>query len=185
MRLTGRRPANSGNSLIEFALVIPLLFLLFVNVVNFGGFFYGWITVANAARAGANYRIQGPKSLGFSGVPDPPEPSYTQVTNLVTSDVRGLRNAGSVVVRICRREPSSNTTIVCEVGAEGDYPNPPPDSRVGDGSAGGNEGELYHMVWVDVVYTYQPPFAVSLFGIPLTLGPSTTMRRQSVMRIMR
>lgn len=178
MKLLGRRRANSGQSLIEFALVIPMLFLLFVNVVNFGGFFYGWITVANAARAAANYRIQGPKSMG-----SPTLPGSGLVTSLVTSDVRGLRGAGTVVVRICRRANSNNTTVVCDVGAAGDYPNPPPDTRPGDGSVDGNEGRLYEMVWVDVVYTYTPPFAFNIFGIPLT-APTPTMRRQSVMRVM-
>ena len=31
----------------------PLLFLLIVNVVNFGGMMYAWIAVSNAARTGA------------------------------------------------------------------------------------------------------------------------------------
>ena len=46
-----------GHSLIEFALILPLLFLLIVNVVNFGSFLYAAITVANAARAGAEYAM--------------------------------------------------------------------------------------------------------------------------------
>jgi len=45
---------RKGQALIEFILVLPILFLLILNLVNFGGFFYAWITVANAARAGAN-----------------------------------------------------------------------------------------------------------------------------------
>src|SRR5258706_15670336 len=45
-----RRNSEDGHSLVEFALLLPLLFLLIVNAVNFGSFFFAWITVANAAR---------------------------------------------------------------------------------------------------------------------------------------
>src|SRR4051794_26574796 len=54
-RTITRRQRCAGQSLVECALVIPLLLLLIVNVVNFGAFLYAWITVANAARTGAQY----------------------------------------------------------------------------------------------------------------------------------
>ncbi len=173
MRLLGRRGANYGQSLVEFALVIPLLFLLFINVVNFGGFFYGWITLANTARAAANYRAQGPATVGA-----PKLPNNSQVTTLVTADVRALRNKGSVVIRICRYDQLDNSTIICDLGASGDYPNPPADTRA--------EGLLYEMMWVDIVYNYQPlipAFSFPNLGVYLTLPP-TTLRRQTVMRVM-
>ena len=48
-----------GQALVESALVLPLLFLLVINVVNFGGMLYAWITVSNAARTGADYMVRG------------------------------------------------------------------------------------------------------------------------------
>ena len=51
-RFFQRLRRNQGQALIEYLLVLPMVFLLLVNVVNFGGFFYAFITVANAARAG-------------------------------------------------------------------------------------------------------------------------------------
>lgn len=56
-------PAD-GQALVEFALVLPLMFLLLVNAVNFGAFLFAWITVANSARAGAQYRAIGPAAAG-------------------------------------------------------------------------------------------------------------------------
>ncbi len=50
MRSTARARASKGHSLVEFSLILPFLFLLIVNVVNFGGMLYAWVTVANAAR---------------------------------------------------------------------------------------------------------------------------------------
>src|ERR1700733_4156384 len=41
----GRLTAVDGQALIEFALVLPLVFLLIVNAVNLGAFLFAWITV--------------------------------------------------------------------------------------------------------------------------------------------
>src|SRR4051812_37717942 len=80
---------DKGQALIEFVFVLPILFLLIVNLVNFGGFFYASIAVANAARAGANYAI-----LGASSVAGPSAtlsaPSVAQITTVVHNDLTGL-----------------------------------------------------------------------------------------------
>ena len=47
-----------GQSLVELALVLPLLLLLLVGVLEIGRFAYYDILVANAARAGAQYGSQ-------------------------------------------------------------------------------------------------------------------------------
>ena len=59
MQRTRTKRSDRGQSLIECALVLPLLMLLIVNVVNFGAIFYAWISVANAARTGAQYFTTG------------------------------------------------------------------------------------------------------------------------------
>ncbi len=41
--------------MVEFALVLPLLALLLVMAVDFGRVFFGWVSLTNAARIGANY----------------------------------------------------------------------------------------------------------------------------------
>ena len=56
---------EKGQALIEYALMLPFIFLLIVNLVNFGGLFFAWITVANAARAGADYAVLGGASVGY------------------------------------------------------------------------------------------------------------------------
>jgi Flp pilus assembly protein TadG len=58
-----RRRAQSGQSLVELALVLPLLLLLLVGVIEIGRYAYFDILVANAARAGAQY---GAQSLTFA-----------------------------------------------------------------------------------------------------------------------
>lgn len=49
-----------GGAAIELAVVSPLLLLLIIGVLDYGRAFYTSITVANAARAGAEYGAQDP-----------------------------------------------------------------------------------------------------------------------------
>src|SRR5437868_3984000 len=102
--LQKRARDTNGQSLIEFALSLPIIFLLIVNLVNFGGFFYSWITVNNAARAGANYAILGGASVGAPGTPN-----ATQITNMIRDDIYSLPNRGSLSVDICQVNDSSGT----------------------------------------------------------------------------
>lgn len=59
-----RSPRESGNVLIELALVLPICVLLLLGAVEFGRLTYAAIEVANAARAGAQYGVQ---DHGFAG----------------------------------------------------------------------------------------------------------------------
>ena len=59
MRHVDRRIERSrGQGLVEMAVVLPLLLLLFVGVIDFGRVYYTTMTVAHAARAGAQYGAQ-------------------------------------------------------------------------------------------------------------------------------
>ena len=48
-----------GQSVLEFALLLPVMLLLMVGIIEVGRFAYYSILVANAARAGAQYGAQG------------------------------------------------------------------------------------------------------------------------------
>jgi hypothetical protein len=50
--------AERGQSIIELALILPLLLLLLVGTIEIGRFAYYSILVSNAARAGAQYGAQ-------------------------------------------------------------------------------------------------------------------------------
>src|SRR4030043_3462 len=47
------RKREDGQSLVEFALVIPIFLLVLFAIVDFGMAFHAWITVTNSAREGA------------------------------------------------------------------------------------------------------------------------------------
>ena len=62
--LTRFRRDESGVQLLEVAIVIPILLVLFGAVAEFGRYFYEYTTVAKAARVGARYLVS--KSVNSS-----------------------------------------------------------------------------------------------------------------------
>jgi Flp pilus assembly protein TadG len=154
-----------AQALIEYILMLPLIFLLIINLVNFGGFFFAWITVANAARAGVNYAILGGASVGSLR-----EASAAQITSLVTQDISSLPNRSSLAVNICRNTNGTLTTLA------GTCSSVPADA----------EPTNYTLKSIDVTYTYQPfipaGFQFPGLGIYLTI-PATTVHRRAVMRV--
>ncbi len=50
---SGRRPRSRGQSLVEFALVLPVFLLILSGLLDFGFLLYSRMTVINAAREGA------------------------------------------------------------------------------------------------------------------------------------
>jgi hypothetical protein len=55
--MSRRREAHRGQTLVEFALVLPLLVLILVGIFDFGRAIYAYNTVSNAAREGARLAI--------------------------------------------------------------------------------------------------------------------------------
>ncbi len=157
--------AVDGQALIEFALILPMVFLLVVNTLNFGAFLFAWITVANGARAGAQYMAQGRATVGA-----PTAATAAQITSLITTDISSLLNRASLSVRVCK---NNNSVMACS--GPGAY-LPPADP----------EPAKYVLVSVDVTYTYQPLVPLWDFGglgIHATL-PATTIHRQASMRML-
>lgn len=168
--ISRRLRQDRGQALIEFILVLPMLFLLIMNLVNFGGFLYALITVANAARSGANYAILGGASVGGLAAP-----SGASVSSVITQDVSSLPNNASISVNACQINDSSGTPQTTSlVGACASMSNLPTDP----------EPANYVVTVVDVTYTYQPfipAFSFPRLGVYLTIPPTTVYQR-AVMR---
>ena len=166
MRIIKRsRGLEQGQSLIEFALLLPLIVLLIVNAVNFGGLLYAWITIANSARAGAEYSL-----MGGAMASSPATPTVADISALVMNDAASLPNQASLQVRVCT---NNNGTIVCVGTGSGATPADP-------------EPATYVLTTVDVTSTYQPFIPLWDFpglNIHATLPP-TTVHRTAVMRRM-
>jgi Flp pilus assembly protein TadG len=166
-RFFERLRKNRGQALIEYILLLPMVFLLLVNVVNFGGFFYAFITVANAARAAADYAIMGGATVASSHIASV---TASQITTQITNDIAGLPNNPSLSVNICQNNSGTVTTL----------------SGTCSSIASDPEAASYVLTSIDVTYTYVP--FIPLFSFPnlhinATL-PATTIHRRAVMRSM-
>jgi Flp pilus assembly protein TadG len=55
---TGQRERRRGQSVVEMAIIVPLLFVLFLGILDFARVFYNAMTITHAAREGAQYGAQ-------------------------------------------------------------------------------------------------------------------------------
>jgi hypothetical protein len=146
--------------------------MLIFNLVNFGVFFFAWISVANAARAGADYAVLGGASAGGSAG-TLSTPTATQVINVVKADVASLPNSASASISICQSYSGTITTVSGTCASSGAPADP--------------EASSYTFRWVDVTYTYVPiipaTFQFSGLNVYLTIPPTTIHRRVAVRMI--
>ena len=168
--------SHRGQALLELAFIIPFLLLVIANVVNFGGMFYAAITVANAARHGAQDFVYGSATVKNASPATPAE-----IWALIQNETVALPNAsGSLGIRICRENRDTPSAPACTAFGPDIYTftSPPVDTR--------DEGDEFLNGWVDVGYTYVPYiplFDVPVMGISLS-PPVQTMTRQSLMRVL-
>src|SRR5580704_8085180 len=82
--------SSSGQSLIETALLLPMLLMLLFNAVNFGYFFLIALNMAAAPRSGVAYSIQGYSSPSSGFLPSAgPSTTAATVSYLTYQDLTG------------------------------------------------------------------------------------------------
>lgn len=92
-----RKHGERGQSLVEFALVLPVFLLIVMATIDFGWAMRNWITATNAAREGAR--------LGVTGA------STAAITNRVVSTSAGVVSAGNVSVQNAQGQAGENVTV--------------------------------------------------------------------------
>jgi Flp pilus assembly protein TadG len=171
------RPCTRGQALVELMAIIPMIFLLIVLAMNFGGLINAWIAVANATRAAADYAILSGSSAGL-----PTQATSTTLQNLINADLSALPNLSASNPHACVRQNNNGTyTTIMEMpsGACANYSDPPTD---GEDIASGNTTNYINYA-VDITYTYTSFFtSARLFGYPLVSLP-TSVHQRAVMRL--
>lgn len=61
------RRHSRGQSLVEFAIFVPVLAVIMLTAVDLGRVYLGWVTLTNVARIGANFAAQNPDAWSGSG----------------------------------------------------------------------------------------------------------------------
>ncbi len=96
-RLHDRGSQESGQSLVELAIAVPLLLLIVLGVVEFGQVAYTSIELSRAAMAGAQYGAQSgftaADSTGIQGAASASAPNLAGIT--VTSSVSCVCSDGT------------------------------------------------------------------------------------------
>jgi uncharacterized membrane protein len=85
-RVTVERRSR-GQSLAEFALVLPLILLLLLFGIDFGRVFLGWVELNNVVREAANFAAQNPTA--WNSV-NPDATAQAEYARLVTADAAGI-----------------------------------------------------------------------------------------------
>ncbi len=139
--LTARRRVGcgreGGQSLVELALVLPVLLLLLVGTIEVGRFAYYSILVANAARAGAQYGAQGLLTAADNaGMLTAAQNDGQNVAGLTVSAVQRCGCTGAGLSATCPVAPPctlpNHALVYVEVTATGtfsslfNYPGLPP-----------------------------------------------------------
>jgi Flp pilus assembly protein TadG len=91
------RKGQHGQSLVEFALVLPLFLLIVMATVDFGWALRGWITTTNAAREGARVGVTGASS--------------TTIKDRVVQASSGLLTTADVTVTNAQGAAGGNVTV--------------------------------------------------------------------------
>jgi len=168
LRRLRSRERSSGQAMIEFALVTPILFVMVIGIFEAGRLVFYNELLANASREGARYAIvHGARSDCPSGPPPPLEtnqcdPSGQNVKLAVQDAALDMVSVGDLFVF----DPVWTS--------RGSLSNPLP----GDSSTGHNARGEYVTVFVD--FTYEP-LAAAILDIPLL--PEITLSAESTLVI--
>jgi len=137
-----RAESDRGASLVELAIVLPVLGLLLLGVIDFGRAYYLGVEVQNAAEAGALYGIQ--NLTDITGIQNAATGDMTDVTS--AKDVSG---ATATATNGCECSDGTNVTPSPQKTTNA-CPNPPTNCPTGT--------SVVNYVQVTTSATYNPWF---------------------------
>lgn len=105
--------AERGQATVEYALVVPLIFLLVFGLVDFGRLFFTELTLQYALRAAARYAVTG------NHLPNPANPSQ-MLTRVASIEQVAQRHAMGIDVSGLQISSRSGGVAGSGAGAPGD-----------------------------------------------------------------
>jgi Flp pilus assembly protein TadG len=168
---------RSGQSLIETALLLPIMLTIVCNAVNIGYFFYVALNLATASRQGVEYSIQGPASFQQLQLP-----SGSSISSLVYGDITGaMPSTVNTPTQVCSLSLGLNLS---GKGTATQVPNCASYGRAGSFTTQHSDPEAPYLVLnrVGIQYTVTPLIPGTVFNV--VLPPSLTFIRVVEMRVM-
>ena len=156
--MQGRRRKQSGNAMIEVALMAPWIFFLFVGILDFGFYAYAAICTQNAARVAAQRAAQ-----------DQFQRTQAIACQTVLAEMKALPNMSGVVT--CATTTGAMTSAL---------PLAVPAPQVLDSTTTPASADGFQSVKVSVTYR-----AIPMIPIPGLLTGQMQLTRQAEMRTLR
>lgn len=190
MRIPKRLRSCSGQSLVETALIMPLLLIVVLNAVNFAFFFLMALNITGASRSSGIYSIMGGATPAAMALPKAgPETTTSTVSYLAYQDLAvSTPSSSNTGWNVCSSTVgitgTGNATVTSctSSGIGGGFPT---------SAAADPEAPSFLLGRVDVAYKFTPPIPLSPFTVFLGLAPncnaagtSCTFYRHIVMREM-
>jgi Flp pilus assembly protein TadG len=91
-----------GAAAVEFAIILPVLFLVVAGIIDFGRYFFVQIQLTNAAREGARAAIV---------LPNPTAADLTTIRQRALAATAGVPSAAATIVASCSSASPSNATV--------------------------------------------------------------------------
>ena len=110
MRHKRNYPRQQGTSLVEFAFVAPVFFLLLFGIIEFGVILFDKATITNASREGARAGIlfrayvTGDRSIGGANLATEKTEIETVVDNYVSTYLMSLGGSSSITTTVTRTD---------------------------------------------------------------------------------
>jgi TadE-like protein len=169
-----------GSSMIETALVLPILVLMLCFAIDIGYFFIVAANLVSSSRNAVLYSGQGyitpSEQLPSAGTAGSLSDT-AGVAGLAAGDLSGLANMSTKTkVQVCSKKIGVTATGTGFIAKCSTFPSASL-SFVPDQDPESNNGMLTHRV--DVVYTANPPIPVNFFGFTM---PSLTVHWMAEMR---
>ncbi len=101
--------SRRGGAAVELAVLFPVILLMLIGIVDYGRILYTWVTVSNAARAGAEY--------GQQRVDMWPDSASQNAAAQVDGNQAGTLTLDSRMVCECAGAPQACTAGSCLGGA--------------------------------------------------------------------
>lgn len=171
-----RKTKTCGQSLVEMAMIAPILVMMLLVVIDCGRAAYAYSTLAGAARTGARAAIITGSNLPTNG----------RVIGLVQTNAYGLALNGAACPNdAVPSNPSiaANTGLVY-IGAPAGSPSSVPNAPAGQPAAvGGSCGAVipsyasHNPLTVTIKYNFQPltPFGSQFFPNGIVMTVTSTM----------
>jgi PKD repeat protein len=116
------RKQSRGQSLVEFALLVPLLLFLTVIALDFGRIYLGWVNLQSMTRIGANLAANNPTAWTGAGDPAVKAKYQAQIrndaaaTNCQLPLVSGVRTAPAPVFSGTTLGSTATVSMSCSFG---------------------------------------------------------------------